>query len=85
MYLGTDLYIDFWDKVVCLDFRAQDFTLKIEVKACAYQVKIRACEVKSYACEVKIRACEVKIRAYELNSWNALCLKNNFFQKTPHS
>ena len=39
----------------CLDFWAQDFTPKIEVKMHAF--------------EVKIRAYEVKIRAYEVKSW----------------
>ena len=67
--IGTDLYLDFLGKVACLDFWAQDFNSKIEVKICAYEVKIsRASEVKSCAYEVKIPAYEVKNRAYEVKS-----------------
>ena len=49
------------DKDPCLDFWAQDFTPKIEVKMCAFEVKIRAYEVNISASEAKMRSYEVKI------------------------
>ena len=45
-----------------MDFWAQKFTSKIEVKICAYEVKIRAYEVKS--CAYKVKIC-----AYAVKSW----------------
>ena len=56
-------------KIAGLDFWAQDFTSKFEVKICAYEVLIRAYEVKSCAYEVNIYGCEVKIHASEVKSW----------------
>ena len=53
------------DKDPCLDFWAQDFTPKIEVNMCAFEVKIRAYEINISASEVKIRAYGVKISAYD--------------------
>ena len=51
------------DKDPCLDFWAQDFTPKIEVKMRAFEVKIRAYEVNISVSEIKSCAYEVKIHA----------------------
>ena len=48
----------------CLDFWAQDFTPKIEVKMHAFEVKIRASEVKSWARKSR----QVSLPR-EVNSW----------------
>ena len=73
LYLSGQWAQDFTsrDKDPCLDFWAQDFTQKIEVKMRAFEVKIRAYEVRSCAYEVKSLAHKSRHGSlpHEVKSW----------------
>ena len=65
---GTHFYLYFRDRILCLEFWAQYFISKVEVKMRASEVKFRVYEVRIRAYEVKIRPYEIKISAYEVMS-----------------